>query len=145
MRQWPMAAVLAAAIAISAGCSSSSTSGGGGATPKVAKKHDKHEPGPHKGTVFDWGPHHLELLIDHEKKEARVYVLADDEKTPQPIASAGLLLSIKEPKFQVQLKPEKQPKDPEGKFSCFVGTHDELAKEKEYEGSVAGAADGKNW
>src|SRR5262249_3333604 len=126
---------------------SSSTSGGEHkAPPKQVKKHDKHEPGPHKGTVFDWGPGlHLELVVNHEKKEARVYVLDEDEQTPRPISSNGLLLSINEPKFQVQLKPEKQPKDSEGKVSCFVGVHDELGKERDFEGSIAGSADGKNW
>lgn len=138
-----------AALSLAIGCSSSTTTGGGEkkAAPAPAKKnhHGDHEPGPHHGTVFDWGPYHMELVVDHGKKEARVYVLDDDEKSPRPIASPGLVLSIKEPKFQVDLKPERQPKDPEGKASCFVGTHEKLAEKRDFEGSVEGLADGKKW
>lgn len=150
MKKLILPAMLAAALT-ALGCSSSTTTGGGAGekkdTPAPAKKehHGDHEPGPHHGTVFDWGPYHMELVVDHGKKEARVYVLDDDEKTPRPIASPGLVLAIKEPKFQLDLKPERQAKDPEGKSSCFVGTHEKLAEKRDFEGSVYGSADGKNW
>jgi hypothetical protein len=140
-------AFLAVAILAAVGCSSSgtgTTDKKGGTEARKSEHHEEHGPGPHKGTVFDWGKYHLEICIDHGKKEARVYILGADEKSPAPIKCDLLLLEVKAPRFSVELKPEPQAGDPEGKSSCFVGTHAQLAVEKEYEGKVSGKVDGKS-
>ena len=79
--------------------------------------HDHHEPGPHGGVVVDWGKYHAEVCFDRAKNEATVYVLGQDEKTPAPIKSDKLTLTINEAPFkmdQVELKPSPQKGDPEG-------------------------------
>ena len=43
---------------------------------------------------------------------------------------------------RVTLKAEPQKGDPEGKASCFVGTHEKLGVEQEFEGTLTGEADG---
>lgn len=103
-----------------------------------------HGAGPHDGTIADWGggKYHVEFTVDHEKKEATVYVLGSDEKTPEPITAASLLLTIKEPQMQVDLKPVPLEGDSEGKSSRFVGTHDGLATVMEYEGTMSAEVDG---
>lgn len=106
--------------------------------------HGGHAPGPHSGTLADWGggKYHVEFTVDHGKKQATVYVLGDDEKSPVPIATESVLLTIKDPKLQVDLTPSPQDGDPEGKSSRFVGTHDGLGTVKEYEGTLSAAIDG---
>src|SRR5262249_19369201 len=79
----------------------------GSATPQTEKKansgkaadHGAHGTGPHGGTISDWGggKYHVEFTVDHGKKEATVYILGDDEKTPAPVKASKLLLSINEP------------------------------------------------
>jgi hypothetical protein len=54
-----------------------------------------------------------------------------------------MLLSIKSPAFQVELKPLKQAGDPEGSASAFSGKHEKLGKEQEFEGTVSVEIDGK--
>ena len=77
-----------------------------------------------------------------------MYILGSDEKTPAPIkAKDGTLsLSVKGVKtkdaFEVTLKAEPLKGDPEGKASCFVGTHEKLGVEQEFEGTLTGEADG---
>jgi hypothetical protein len=154
-------ALLAVALLAAVGCGSSGTGAAdkkGGTEAKKSEHHEEHGPGPHKGTVLDeehgpgphkgtvldWGKYHLEICIDHGKKEARVYVLGADEKSPAPIKCDLLLLEVIAPQFSVELKPEPQAGDPKGKASCFVGTHAQLAIEKEYEGKVSGKVDGKS-
>lgn len=109
-----------------------------------------HGMGPHGGAVGDWGggKYHIEFTVSHPKKEARVFILGSDEKTPAPIMAKDgqLSLRIKSVKtkeaFDVVLKAEPQKGDPEGKASCFVGTHEKLGIEQEFEGTVSGEADG---
>jgi hypothetical protein len=73
-----------------------------------------------------------------------VYILGSDEKTPAPIKARDdqLLLTIKEPAFQVVLKADPQKGDPRGKASCFAGKHEKLGKEQEFAGTVSGEVDG---
>ncbi len=103
-----------------------------------------HGNGPHDGVVADWGggKFHVEFTVDHDKKEATVYILGDDEKTATPIDAAEITLSIKDPAFSVALKASPQEGDPAGKASRFVGNHENLGIVKEYEGSMSGAVDG---
>jgi hypothetical protein len=104
-----------------------------------------HGAGPHGGTVADWGggKYHVEFTVDHGKQEVRVYILGSDEKTPAPVKAEGdeLLLTIKEPSFQVALKADPQKGDPEGKASCFAGKHANLGKEQEFAGTISGKVD----
>lgn len=113
--------------------------------PPVKKDddHDDHGPGPHGGTVIEFGKYHGEFVVDHAKKQATVYILDGKVKNAVPIAAEKLLLSIKSPMFQTDLKAMPQDSDPKGKSSRFVATHDNLGKEQEFEGTVSGEIDGK--
>lgn len=105
-------------------------------------EHD-HGAGPHQGTIIELGKYHGEFTVDHKKKEATVYILGDDADTPAPVVAEKLMLTIKSPAFSVELKPQPDAKDPAGKCSRFVATHDNFGKEQEFEGTVAGSIDGK--
>jgi hypothetical protein len=61
--------------------------------------HGGHGAGPHDGTLADWGggEYHVEFTVDHDKKQATVYVLGSDEQTPAPITAETLLVTIKKP------------------------------------------------
>lgn len=123
--------------------SSASTEESDHGHPHHEKGHD-HGAGPHDGTLADWGggAYHVEFTVDHAKKEATVYVLGSDEKTPVPITSEKLLLTIKDPQFQTDLLPVPLDGESDGKSSRFVGTHDGLATVKEYEGTISAEVDG---
>src|SRR5262245_41366116 len=75
-------------------------------------------------------------------------VTRTDEKTPVAInAKDGqLLLSIKGRKtkdgFAGPLKADPQKGDADGKASSFVGIHDKLGVEQEFEGELTGEVDG---
>src|SRR5690242_5939430 len=100
MRQRFNTLALAAALgALSLGCSKSmppadsNTAGGESTTAEAptdegsdAGGHDHHGSGPHGGTVTEWGDgnYHVEFTVDHDKKEAVVYILGGDAKTPAP-------------------------------------------------------------
>jgi hypothetical protein len=104
-----------------------------------------HGPGPHKGVVFDFGKGgkiHAEFTVDHPSNTVKVYILGRNQKTPLPIDAKTLTLSIKDPKFSLELKPEPQKDDPEGKASCFVAKDDRFGKEQEFAGSLTGDVDG---
>ncbi|TWT34961.1 hypothetical protein KOR42_53650 [Thalassoglobus neptunius] len=103
-----------------------------------------HGPGPHGGTVADWGggAYHVEFTVDHDKKEATVYILGSDEKSPEPIAAGSVLLNIKEPSLLLELLPMPLDGEGDGQSSRFVGTHEELATVTEYEGTISGLVDG---
>lgn len=103
-----------------------------------------HGAGPHDGTVADWGggKFHVEFTVDHDKKESVVYILGSDEKTPTPVNSASVLLSISEPEFQVELAPQPLEGEAEGTSSRFVGTHDSLSIVREFAGTISAEVDG---
>lgn len=108
--------------------------------------HDHHAPGPHDGVLADWGggKFHVEFCVDHDKQEATVYVLGSDEKTAAPIkvAEGKLLLTIKDPSFQVELQPQPLDGEAEGTCSRFVGKHEKLGKVQEFSGTISGEVDG---
>ena len=114
------------------------------AAPKDAPKHAAHGTGPHEGAVADWGggKFHVEFTVDHDKQEATVYVLGDDEKTAAPIKADKILLSINDPKFQVDLVAVPLEGEADGKASRFVGKHESLGKVQEFAGSISGEVDG---
>lgn len=113
---------------------------------KTAKKNDHdhdHGEGPHGGTIFDFGKFHAEFCMDHAKKQATVYILTEDLKKADPIPAAKLLLSIKNPQFQTDLIAMPQEGDPKDKSSRFTATHENFAKEQEFEGVISGEIEGK--
>jgi hypothetical protein len=114
--------------------------------PAKETKHAAHGAGPHEGAVADWGggKFHVEFTVDHDKKEATVYILGDDEKTPSPVKAKDgeLLLTVTQPAFQITLKAAPQKSDPEGTASAFVGKDDKLGVVQEFAGSISGEVDG---
>ena len=155
-----LSCVAISAIALFVGCEAKKPAAtSGGATTKSGehahedgtvhkdadeKEHAAHGNGPHDGVVADWGggKFHVEFTVDHGKKEAMVYILGDDEKTPAPIDATEITLAIKDPAFQASLKASPQNGDPAGKASRFVGNHDNFGIVKEYEGSISGTVSG---
>ena len=114
--------------------------------PEKKDDHDDHEhgPGPHGGTVFDFGKYHGEFTVDHATKTATVYILDGKRaKNAEPIAAAKLLVSIKSPAFQVEAVAAADDGHPAGKASRFVAKHDHFGKEQEFEGTVSVEVDGK--
>lgn len=73
-----------------------------------------------------------------------MYVLGDDEKTATPIKAADgkILLTIKEPSFQVELAASPLEGEAEGMSSRFVGQHDNLGIVREFEGTIRGEVEG---
>lgn len=102
--------------------------------------HGGHGAGPHEGTLADWGggKYHVEFTVDHDKQEAIVYILGSDEKTPIPIKTDKLLLSINDPKFQIELAASPLEGEAEGMSSRFVGKHESLGKVQEFAGTISG-------
>jgi len=107
-------------------------------------KHAAHGAGPHEGAVADWGggKFHVEFTVDHDKQEATVYILGDDEKTAVPIKADNILLSINDPRFQVELAAVPLEGEAEGTASRFVGKHESLGKVQEFAGTISGEVDG---
>ncbi len=103
-------------------------------------KHAGHGAGPHDGTLADWGggKFHVEFCVDHDKQEATVYILGEDEKTTAPIKTGTILLSINDPRFQVELTAVPLEGEAEGTASRFVGKHTNLGKVQEFSGTISG-------
>lgn len=105
-----------------------------------------HGEGPNGGTLADWGggKYHVEFTVDHDAKEAVVYVLGRDEKTPTAVeASDGkLLLTIREPAFQVELTARPLAGEADGKSSRYGGTHESLGIVREFAGTISGEIGG---
>src|SRR5207302_6909186 len=111
-------------LGLAAGCNTQKDREKPSAKKEVAAEDDHdHGPGPHKGTVTDWGDgkYHVEFTVNHKKQEATVYVLKGDAKTDAPIKADRLLLKISKPPFEVELKAVPQETDPKGKSSRFAG------------------------
>jgi hypothetical protein len=148
MRKFPLFGIglLVLGLIVFTGCS-----GQQGGTPKDGEKSTKkggdddhdHGPGPHNGTIIEFGKWHGEFTVNHKIREATVYILGADAKTPVPLQIEKPLLSIKTPQFQVELKPAPQEGDPAGKSSRFVGKHENFGKQQEFEGTFSGVVDGK--
>ena len=149
-------AILATAI-LSAGCSQALAPPHAPTKTAAAKASDQghshdgehdheHRAGPHDGTLADWGggKYHVEFTVDHGKKEAVVYVLGTDMKTPSPVKTADgtLLLTISEPAFQVELVARPLAGEAEGTSSCYGGMHESLGIAREFAGTISGEVDG---
>jgi hypothetical protein len=149
-------AILASAIC-SVGCSQAPAPAQAPAKAAAAKTsdhghshdddyHHAHGAGPHDGTLADWGGgrYHVEFTVDHGKKEAVIYVLGGDEKTAAPVKTADgkLLLTIREPAFQVELAARPLAGEVDGTSSCYGGTHESLGIVREFAGTISGEVDG---
>jgi hypothetical protein len=115
----------------------------GKSAKKAADDDHDHGPGPHDGTIIEFGKYHGEFTVNHKTQEATIYILNADAKTAVPIQIRKPLLSIKAPQFQVELKAAPQEDDPAGKSSRFVGKHENFGKEQAFEGTLSGVVDGK--
>lgn len=106
----------------------------------------EHGAGPHGGTLADWGggKYHVEFMVDHDAKQATVYLLGVDEKTPAPVAMADgkLLLTIREPAFQIELAARPLDGETDATASRYVGGHDSLGIVREFAGTISGVVDG---
>lgn len=94
-----------------------------------------HAPGPHGGTVVDWGggTYHVELVFDHPARKVSAYIYGTDEKTPAPIKAEQIMMATTE--LQLSLKPEGEGES--GEYTLYSATHESLGKEAEWEGSVS--------
>ena len=140
------------AVALIVGCSQQSTTQATtepkASSQSVAEESSathSHGSGPHGGTIADWGggTFHVEFTVDHDQKVATVYILGSDAKTPAPIKSDKLLLSINEPQFQVELLAKPLEGESEGSASRFASLHDNLGKVQEFTGTISGEVEGK--
>ncbi len=141
-----LAVVTLSAVSLMVGCGDKPTqqpAAQTGAAPATSSGHG-HGAGPHEGTLADWGggKYHVEFTVDHDKQEATVYVLGSDEKTPEPIKSEKVLLTITDPDFQTDLLPQPMAGDADGTSSRFVGTHESLGIVQEYTGTLSAEVDG---
>jgi hypothetical protein len=130
---------------------------GGGSSgtplPPPKPKPDKHEDddhhdhgeGPHGGVIIEFGKYHGEFTVSHPNKEVTIYILSGNLKKAVPIDSKKLLLSIKEPKFQVDLLPSPLPEEKDGKSSRFTAKDDRFGKEQAFEGTLSGNVEGKEY
>ena len=103
-----------------------------------------HGAGPHEGTLADWGggKYHVEFTVDHDKQEATVYVLGSDEKSPAPIKTDKVLLSIGDPELMAELLPVPLEGETDGLSSRFVGKHENLGIVQEYAGTMSAEIEG---
>jgi hypothetical protein len=106
--------------------------------------HPAHGAGPHGGTLTDWGggAYHVEFTVDHDKKEATVYIVGSDEKSPTPIKADKIQLVINDPMTELELIAKPLDGEAEGTSSRFVGTHDTIGIVKEFAGTISGQIDG---
>jgi len=130
-------------LLLAAGCGSPTPQGEKKVESGVASDH-AHGAGPHGGTISDWGggKYHVEFTVDHDKKQATVYILGDDAKTPAAVKASKLLLSINDPAFQTELMAQPLDGETAGTSSRFVGQHESLGKVQEFSGTISGEVEG---
>lgn len=99
---------------------------------------------PHGGTLLDWGggKYHVELVVNHDKQEAIVYILGEDAKTPLPIAAEKVVVSLDDPAVEIDFLPQPLDGESAGNASRFVAMHEAFAPHKALAGSVAGEVEG---
>jgi len=125
--------------------SDSHTHGQSAKASHSASGHD-HGAGPHQGTLADWGggKYHVEFTVDHADQQATIYILGSDEKMPAPVRATDdkLLLTIKNPAFQVELTAVPLDGETDGACSRFVGKHEKLGVVQEFAGTISGQVEG---
>jgi hypothetical protein len=140
--------VLAAALTL-AGCNQPSGTPMGGAKSGGETAAHAHGKGPNDGVVFVLGKYHAEFTVDHNKKEATILILGDDEKTVTPVAAKDVIVTTTEtkakdgkvvPPMTIKMLPVSESG---GKASKFVGTDPGLGNVADFEGTVTAVIDGK--
>ena len=103
----------------------------------------EHSAGPHGGVILEFGKYHGEFKPDRAKKEATVWMLKGDAKTPARVKAdkVRLVVSNTKPPIEIDLLPTDAASD--GTASVFVGKHDGFAVEMEYQGTASVEIDGK--
>ena len=136
--------LLLCGAALSAGCGEEKGPAPVAPTPAASNEGHSHGAGPHGGAVADWGggAYHVEFMVDHDKKEATVYVLGSDGATAKPIKTDRITLSIDDPAFQIDLIAQPIDGESGGASSRFVGQHENLGIVREFAGSITGELDG---
>lgn len=139
------AAGFAVALALATGCNKKPAE-----APAPAKKPAEHEhtESPHKGALAEWGDHeyHAEFVVDHDAREATVYVLDGDAQNAKPIRAGQLTVALAEqPAVVFTLAATARDGDPPGTASRFVGRHDALATNKPFAGTISVEAAGKKY
>lgn len=140
---------IACALAVVTGCGSppnkaAKTDGTAKTSAKNPEKEEhSHGTGPHGGTITEWGAeaYHVEFTVNHDKKEATVYILGGDAKTPSPIKADKIHLVINDPATEFDLAASPLEGEKDG-ASRFVGTHDNLGKVQEFAGTISGEVEG---
>jgi hypothetical protein len=137
----PMGWLLAfATLALPLGCEKK-TDGDPKNLSSNKKKDDHPDHGPHGGAIAEWGDeeYHVEFTVDHDKRQATVYILGSDVKTARPIDAKEIVvvLDLKDP---VTLKLEANPQkgDPGGTASRFSSQHEALGKKIVFKGTITG-------
>ena len=137
-----VAAIFGSTLVIATGCANRKPPGKG--TDNSAKnghEHDHPHEGPHKGALAEWGneEYHAEFTVDHEKKQATVYILDGEVKkaAPIPVESITLTLSNVKPAVQITLKADPDKGDPKGSSSRFIGMHEKLGVEMDFTGQIS--------
>ncbi len=102
--------------------------------------HSEHEPGPHGGTIVDWGggKYHIEFTTDHELQQATLYVLDVETNQPLPIAAERIAILLTEPAAEFEAFPQPLAGEAAGTSSRFVGKHEAISKEQEFAGTLTG-------
>ncbi len=103
-----------------------------------------HGAGPHDGTLADWGggKYHVEFTVDHDKQEATVYILGSDEKSPAPVKTDRISLTIDDPELQTDLLPVPLEGETDGLSSRFTGRHEKLGIVREFSGAISAEIEG---
>lgn len=149
-----LTSAVAALMIVVSGCGSGNTPKGAKDGKGVAKggkkdwKDDDHghpHDGPHGGPLVEWGEEefHVEFTRDKAKQETRAYVLGPDARKYVPIKAAKLVLSVKDPSFQIELTPEPQNGEPSGSSSVYVGKHEKVGVDQRLSGSISAEFNGK--
>lgn len=146
MKRWTLFLVGAALVSWAAGC---------GKTPDPAPAPNKSNPstpmevhshgsGPHGGALTDWGggAYHVEFAPDHDTKEATVYIIGSDEKSPAPIKTDKVHVVINEPMTEFDLLAKPLDGETDGKSSRFVAKHDTIGIVREFAGTISGVVEG---
>ena len=136
-----------ATISLAAGCQEQHATETAAQTPAAtaaAEHGHEHGAGPHDGTLADWGggKYHVEFTVDHDKQEATVYVLGSDDKSPAPIKTDKISLTIGDPELMAELLPVPLEGESDGLSSRFVGTHEKLGIVQEYAGTITAEIEG---
>lgn len=107
-------------------------------------EHPAHGAGPHGGALTDWGggAYHVEFTVDHDKKEASVYIVGSDDKSPSPIKAQTIHLTINEPMTEFELTAKPLEGEAAGTSSRFVGTHNTIGIVQEFAGTISGQIEG---